>query len=320
MSLYERVADLPLVVEESDRARNERDTSSGFLRKSTTITLTGEGAAGRGEDVTYDGEDHDALADVPAFVGEDGIVPGSYTFDEFSAAVDDLDLFPTKPPEREASPHYRRWAVESAGLDLALRQAGRSLGDVLGRTYDPVRFVVSTRLDGDAARLERLREHDPDAEFKLDPTEEWDDDLIAAVQTVGGVRVLDFKAFYEGTDVDSDPSPALYERLVAAFPDAVIEDAAVDDGPFDAITLDTGDAPDVVARAPDLLADGGHVAVYSPFVENSRESVQAARDAGLVDVETYETIQREMDFGERGSRPSTAGVGHTGYLTFARNE
>jgi tRNA (adenine57-N1/adenine58-N1)-methyltransferase len=26
-----------------------------------------------------------------------------------------------------------------------------------------------------------------------------------------------------------------------------------------------------------------------------------------------------MDFGERGSRPSTAGVGHTGYLLFARN-
>jgi tRNA (adenine57-N1/adenine58-N1)-methyltransferase len=97
-------------------------------------------------------------------------------------------------------------------------------------------------------------------------------------------------------------------------------DAAAGDGPFDALTLDTGDAPDVVARAPDLLADGGHVAVYSPFVENSRESVRAAREAGLVDVETYETIQREMDFGERGSRPSTAGVGHTGYLTFARNE
>jgi len=97
-------------------------------------------------------------------------------------------------------------------------------------------------------------------------------------------------------------------------------DAAVGDGPFDALTLDTGDAPDVVARAPDLLAVGGHVAVYSPFVENSRESVRAAREAGLVDVETYETIQREMDFGERGSRPSTAGVGHTGYLTFARNE
>ena len=97
-------------------------------------------------------------------------------------------------------------------------------------------------------------------------------------------------------------------------------DAVAADGPFDVITLDTGDAPAVVERAPDLLADGGHVAVYSPFVENSRETVQAAREVGLRDVDTFETIQREMDFGERGSRPSTAGVGHTGYLTFARNE
>ena len=44
----------------------------------------------------------------------------------------------------------------------------------------------------------------------------------------------------------------------------------------------------------------------------------AAREAGLSDIECLETIQREMDFDERGSRPSTAGVGHTGYLTFAR--
>ena len=96
-------------------------------------------------------------------------------------------------------------------------------------------------------------------------------------------------------------------------------DDAAEAGPFDVLTLDTGDAPEVVAAAPDLLAPGGYVAVYSPFVENSRESVGAAREAGLVDIETLETIQREMDFGDRGSRPSTAGVGHTGYLTFARN-
>ncbi|MFB6154287.1 MAG: methyltransferase domain-containing protein [Haloferacaceae archaeon] len=89
---------------------------------------------------------------------------------------------------------------------------------------------------------------------------------------------------------------------------------------FDLLTLDTGDAADVVASAPDLLVDGGFVAVYSPFVEQTREVVEAAREAGLAEVETFETIQRRMDFGERGSRPSTAGVGHTGYLTFARNE
>ena len=91
-------------------------------------------------------------------------------------------------------------------------------------------------------------------------------------------------------------------------------------GDFDVLTLDTENAPEVVREAPDLLVTGGYVAVYSPFVEGTRETVEAARDAGLSDVKTFETIQREMDFGERGSRPSTAGVGHTGYLVFARNE
>ena len=87
---------------------------------------------------------------------------------------------------------------------------------------------------------------------------------------------------------------------------------------FDLVTLDTADAPAVVERAPDLLVSGGFVTVYSPFVEAAREVELTARDAGLDGVETIETIQREMDFDDRGSRPSTRGVGHTGYLTFAR--
>jgi tRNA (adenine57-N1/adenine58-N1)-methyltransferase len=92
------------------------------------------------------------------------------------------------------------------------------------------------------------------------------------------------------------------------------------DASYDVLTLDTGDAADVVARAPELLRYGGFVAVYSPFVERTREAVEAARDAGLSDVRTQETIQRPMDFDDRGSRPATGGVGHTGYLTFARKD
>jgi len=87
---------------------------------------------------------------------------------------------------------------------------------------------------------------------------------------------------------------------------------------FDVVTLDTEDAPTVVERAPTLLGRGGSLAVYSPFVENTREVVAAAREVGLDSIETLDTIQREMDFDDRGSRPSTGGVGHTGYLTFAR--
>jgi len=89
---------------------------------------------------------------------------------------------------------------------------------------------------------------------------------------------------------------------------------------FDVCTLDTGDAPALVEHAPDLLVDGGFLAVYSPFIESTRAVSETAREVGLSDVTTRETIQREMQFDERGSRPSTAPVGHTGYLTIARNE
>ncbi|MFB6123153.1 MAG: hypothetical protein ABEJ78_06815 [Haloferacaceae archaeon] len=222
-SSFDRIADLSLRIDRETRTRLERDTSSGFTRASTVFELHGAGATGRGEDVTYDAVDHDALADASSLVP-----PGEYTFAAFSAALDDVDLFPT-PPERGSSRHYRRWAVESAALDLALKQAGTTLGAVLGRSYDPVRFVVSTRL-GDpptADRVEALLERDPGLAFKLDPTSDWGDGLVDALAATGSVRILDLKGHYEGTDVDQEPDPDLYERVLSAFPDAVVEDPAV---------------------------------------------------------------------------------------------
>ena len=65
---------------------------------------------------------------------------------------------------------YRRWAFESAAADLALRQAGRSLADVLGREPQPINFVVSLRL-GEPPSAEpvtrRLAAY-PGLQFKLD--------------------------------------------------------------------------------------------------------------------------------------------------------
>lgn len=87
---------------------------------------------------------------------------------------------------------------------------------------------------------------------------------------------------------------------------------------FDVLTLDTEDAPAVVARADDILVSGGFLAVYSPFVEATREVTETARET-LSDVQAVETVQRELDVDERGTRPSTGPVGHSGYLVFARN-
>ncbi|WP_396611776.1 hypothetical protein ACH9L7_00370 [Haloferax sp. S1W] len=229
MTLFDRVADLPLTIESISRDRFESDTSSGFLRKTTVFELSGKGETGRGEDVTYDAADHDALAKTPANVFD---IVGSYdSFATFSAALDGVDLFPTKVPEQDSSHHYRRWALESAALDLALRQNDTNLASAVGRERDPVRFVVSTRL-GDppsADRVEMLLERDPDCEFKLDPTSDWDADLVSALADHGCVRILDLKGQYEGTSVDQDPDPELYERIVTGFSDAVLEDPAFTD-------------------------------------------------------------------------------------------
>jgi hypothetical protein len=231
VTLYESVANLELTVESSDRRRHGRDTSSGFTRVTTEFHLHGAGETGRGEDVCYDAADHDALDGVSPFVAgdDDGrIEPGTYTFAEFSAALDDVDAFPGHEPEMPAAANYRRWALESAGLDLALRQAGETLGEALGRAYDPVRFVASSRLaDGDPDRVEALLAASPGTELKLDPTDEWTDAAFASLADSGAVRVLDLKGFYEGTEVDQDPDPDFYERVFGTFPDAVVEDPAV---------------------------------------------------------------------------------------------
>ncbi len=218
---FDAVSDLPITIESVECTRRDRDTSSGFVRTTTTVHLSGAGHTGRGEDVTYDTEDHDALAE-----GPDIDLAGEYTVASVSAALDDVALFPTKPPERESSRHYRRWAVESAALDLALRQNDVSLSAAVGCDPDPVRFVASMRL-GDPPTTERLDavlDAYPGTEFKLDPTPDWDDDLVDAVAATDAVRILDLKGLYEGTRVDFDPDPDLYDRLLSAFPDAVVED------------------------------------------------------------------------------------------------
>jgi hypothetical protein len=238
MALYDQLRDRPLTVEGFDLTRHEMDTSAGFTRVSTVVELHGPDAVGRGEDVTYETADHDRLQSAHESGDLDWDLAGSDTVDSFSAALSEVDLFP-EPPERDVFRHYRRWALESAALDLALRQADTNLGAALDRTYDPVRFVVSTRLDtGGDPTADRVRDWlavDPTLEFKLDPTSEWGRGLVDELATTGQVRILDFKNYYEGTEVDAKPDPDLYRRAVEAFPDAVLEDAKLTDETRDAL-------------------------------------------------------------------------------------
>src|SRR4029077_4295151 len=125
--------------------------SSDFERLSTVIHLHGKGQEGVGEDVTYDAPDHEILQEA----GSPRELVGSWTMASFCAQMATLNLF-KEPPQREVSRRYRVWAYESAALDLALRQAGMTLHEALGRTPQPVRFVVSLRL-GEPPTMEPVR-------------------------------------------------------------------------------------------------------------------------------------------------------------------
>jgi L-alanine-DL-glutamate epimerase-like enolase superfamily enzyme len=227
VSLFEeRLADLPVRIDDYALERLQRDVSSAFTRVSTVIRLRGGGEEGVGEDVTYDAVDHDVLQAAGPVLA----LAGERTLGELCDHLEALDLWP-EPPQREPSRLYRIWGYESAALDLALRQAGTTLHEALGLEPRPVRFVVSLRL-GEPPTLEpitRRLERYPSLRFKLDPTQDWTPEIVDGLVATGAVDSVDFKGLYEGTIVDSHAGPELYERVVGAFPEAWIEDPKLTD-------------------------------------------------------------------------------------------
>jgi L-alanine-DL-glutamate epimerase-like enolase superfamily enzyme len=232
MSAYAQVAQLPIEVESYELEGHDREYSSGFTRPSTLIRMRGKGQEGLGEDVVYDVLDHIAHRDA----GPAHDLSGPSTLGELCELLGELDLFAGAPPEREPSRGYRRWAYESAALDLALRQNGVPLHEAVGLDPKPVRFVCSTRLssfDDDSTSTtepvrKRLAKH-PTLRFKLDPENDWTPELIAELRELAGIDVLDLKGHYRGTPVDVETDPELYGAVAVAFPEAYLEDPDVNE-------------------------------------------------------------------------------------------
>jgi hypothetical protein len=226
MSTYGHVADLPLVISDYALEGLRRTVSSGFERRTTVIRLRGAGEEGVGEDVTYDADDQARQQD------QGPVLPlaGEWTLASFSEHLAGLDAFPVQAPKFDVYRNYRRWGFESAALDLALRQAGRSLAAALSRDPEPVTFVVSSRMGEPPTAgpvMRRLSAY-PALRFKLDATPDWTDELIAELVATGAVASIDFKGAYRGTVVDTPTDPELYRRIAHAFPDAWLEDPDLD--------------------------------------------------------------------------------------------
>ena len=225
MSTYALISELPLTIEGLELERLEHEVSPEFTRVTVLVRLHGAGEEGVGEDVAYSADDHDRFRE-PAMALP---LVGRWSIASFSRHLDGLELFP-EPPAMDAFHDYRRWAFESAALDLALRQAGTSLADAVGRQARPVRFVVSMRLGWEQSSVKpvrRLLDVHPGTRFKLDPVPDWTPELVEELAGLRVVDSVDLKGQYKGTIVDNPADPALYRLVAEGFPEAWIEDPAL---------------------------------------------------------------------------------------------
>jgi hypothetical protein len=205
-SLWPRLAGLPLVIEACEYERLHAVVAYEFERITTHVRLVGAGVDGLGEDVSVFREDGTALHETrPALPLE-----GEWTLAGFCEHLATLGLWP-EPPEWDGALRFRQWAFESAALDLALRQAGHALHDVLGLTPQPVRFVNSLGL-GKEPSIEPVRRRlarFPGVRFKLDAEATWPAALVDEVAATGAVDTIDFTGQYglEVKDPGLTPAP-----------------------------------------------------------------------------------------------------------------
>jgi L-alanine-DL-glutamate epimerase-like enolase superfamily enzyme len=221
-SAWDRLRHLPLHVESYEFERRSAMVASDFERVTTLVRLRSDGADGLGEDVSpFEGEDDTLHVTAPELP-----LTGEWTLESFCERLAGLDLWPA-PPHWDGARRWRNWAFESAALDLALNQAGLPLHEALGREPRPLRFVNSLGLGDPPAfdPIARRLEHHPGLRFKLDVTPAWTQALMDEVAATGAVEIVDFKGHY-GLEMGELPELlAMYERAIATFPDALLEDA-----------------------------------------------------------------------------------------------
>ena len=213
----EAIFELPLVVD----GHETELLTSGYERETMQLHLRGGGEEGIGEDVSPFGiENFPPYADPPELA-----LTGEWTLGAFCSHIGAQSLW-TKEPQWEPMHRFRRWAFESAALDLAVRQAGRSLPELLGREARPLRFVNSLGL-GDPPAFETLQSRlsvYPELHFKVDADARWSPELIDALAATGAVEIVDFKGRYGLEVADEDALARMYENVLARFPDALLED------------------------------------------------------------------------------------------------
>ena len=93
----------------------------------------------------------------------------------------------------------------------------------------------------------------------------------------------------------------------------------IDEKNVDLIVLDLEEPWKAIKNAGKALKAGGFLVSYSPSVPQVADFVNAIRkNESFAYLKTSEIVEREWEVEERKVRPKSTGIGHSGFLSFAR--
>ena len=258
MPLYDRIRELPLEIEDVELDITERGLRREFTRRTTTVKMRHGVQPARRERRRNGRGRHlrpERAPAAPSAVARSSPARGRSSRSRSSST--------RRSCSRRAIRSRPPTATTAAGRSSRRRSTWRSSRrgarspTSSGASRRPIRFVSSTR----AASLDDWLELYPTLRFKLDPTPDWTDEFTRALADRGDVDVVDLKGAYHGTVGRQPPDPELYRRVAEAFPEAWIEDPALDAG--DRRRARAAPRPHHLGRADPLLGGRRGAAVHA---------------------------------------------------------
>ena len=207
---YDQIKDLPLEIDSYELQGLEfHPPGTDFDRLTTIIHLKGGDQEGLGEDVVYDSLDHIAFQDAGPALD----IAGQHTIASFSELLEGLGAVPEPAGKRglgqlsalgvrERRPRPR--AAPGGQVPARGGRARAAAGHV--RRLDAADAAGSDEVSTIEPVRKRLEIY-PTLRFKLDPTNDWTDELIQQLVETGAVDSLDLKGQYKGTPVDVETDP-----------------------------------------------------------------------------------------------------------------
>ena len=93
----------------------------------------------------------------------------------------------------------------------------------------------------------------------------------------------------------------------------------IDDKNIDVVILDLPEPWNAIENCAKALKPGGFLVSYSPSIPQIADFVNAIRkNEDFVYLKSLEITEREWEVEDRKVRPKSKGLGHSGFLTFAR--